>query len=112
MLNPATVRRRRQAPTVRVRLPDGARISVRPIQAQDAEEFGRAYTRLSELSRQRRFLSVAPALRPAEARYLTSVDHDEHVAFVAVGPDHHEILCSARYIRLPARPTWPRWRSR
>lgn len=103
MLNSATVRSHRQAPTVHVRLPDGQPIGIRPVQARDAEEFGRAYTRLSGLSRQRRFLSVAPTLLPAEARYLTSVDHHEHVALVAVGP-HQEILGSARYIRIPSRP--------
>jgi RimJ/RimL family protein N-acetyltransferase len=104
MLNPATVRRRRQAPTARrVRLPDGARISIRPIRAQDAESFARAYTRLSNLSRQRRYLSLASALRPAEVRYLTAVDHHDHVALVAL--DHtREILGCARYIRIPGRP--------
>ena len=36
-------------------------------------------------------------------RYLTSVDHDDHVALVAL--DHsREILGSARYIWIPARP--------
>jgi len=94
-----------QAPTVRVRLPAGASIRIRPIQEQDAGEFARAYTRLSELSRQRRFLSVAPALRPADARYLTTVDHQEHVALVAIGPLDQEIIGSARYIRLPSRPS-------
>ena len=70
----------------------------------DAEAFARAYTRLSDRSRQRRFLSLAPALRPADVRYLTSVDHHEHVALVAVDPSSREMLGSARYIRIPARP--------
>ena len=104
MLNPATVRPRRKAPTARVRLPDGARISIRPVRADDAEAFALAYTRLSDVSRQRRFLSLAPALRPADVRYLTAVDHHEHVALVAVDPGCREMLGSARYIRLPARP--------
>ena len=104
MLNPATVRQHERRNVRRVRLTDGARVSLRPIRSEDADEFARAYTRLSDLSRQRRFLSVAPALRPAEVRYLTSVDHHDHVALVAVGPDGEEILGSARYIRLPNRP--------
>jgi hypothetical protein len=104
MLNPATVRRRRHALMARrVRLPDGARISIRPIRAEDSEAFARAYARLSERFRHRRFLSLAPALRPAEVRYLTLVDHHGHVALVAL--DHsREILGSARYKRIPARP--------
>ena len=105
MLIPPRVRRHQRARTARqVRLPGGRRVGVRPIRAADADEFARAYTRLSELSRQRRFLSAAATLSPAEARYLTSVDHDEHVAFVAALPDSDEILGSARYIRLPSRP--------
>jgi hypothetical protein len=54
MLNPATVRPRRKARTSGVRLPDGARISLRPIRADDAEAFALAYTHLSDLSRERR----------------------------------------------------------
>lgn len=104
MLKPATARRLDRRSVRHVRLADGARVSLRPIRSEDADEFARAYTRLSERSRQRRFLSVAPALRPAEVRYLTSVDHHEHVALVAVGPGGEDILGSARYIRLPNRP--------
>jgi len=104
MLNPAAVRPRRKAHASRVRSPDGARISIRPIRADDAEAFARAYTRLSDLSRERRYLSLTPALRPADVRYLTAVDHHEHVAFVALDPSSREIVGSARYIRLPTRP--------
>jgi RimJ/RimL family protein N-acetyltransferase len=105
MLNPATVRRRRHRGVLRhLRLPDGVQISLRPVRSEDADEFARAYIRLSPTSRQRRFHSVTPVLPPAELRYLTSVDQDEHVALVAIGPDGGEILGSARYIRLPGRP--------
>jgi GNAT superfamily N-acetyltransferase len=104
MPNPATVRPRRKAPTARVRLPDGARISIRSIRPEDAEAFRHAHTRLSEHSRQRRYLSLASQLRPTDVRYLTAVDHHEHVALVALDPSAREILGSARYIRLPARP--------
>ncbi len=105
MLTPGSTRLRRHARLARqVRLPGGERVDLRPIRASDAHEYARAFTRLSEQSRQRRFLSLAPALRPAELRYLTAVDHYEHVALVAVDPASEEILGSARYIRLPARP--------
>ena len=104
MLNPAAVWPRRKAHAFRVRLPDGARISIRPIRADDAEAFAHAYTRLSDHSRYRRYLSLSPALRPDEVRYLTSVDHDNHVALVALDPSSREILGGARYIRLPSRP--------
>jgi L-amino acid N-acyltransferase YncA len=105
MPNLASVRQRAHRRNLRhMQLPDGGRISVRPVRAEDASEFGRAYTRLSETSRQRRYFSVAPVLPPAELRQLTSVDQDEHVALVATGADGSEILGSARYIRFPFRP--------
>jgi hypothetical protein len=100
----STRSRRRPAPARQVRLPRGQLVDLRPIRADDAAEFARTVTRLSEQSRHLRFVSLAPAGRPAELRYLTAVDHDEHVALVAVDPATKEIVGSARYIRLPARP--------
>lgn len=85
-------------------LPDGSRVIVRPIREEDADEFARAYERLSEQSRRLRFLSVAKCLSARTLRDLTCVDHDQHVALVAVAPATGEIIGSARYIRLPGRP--------
>jgi RimJ/RimL family protein N-acetyltransferase len=104
MLNPATVPRRRHALMARrVRLPDGARISIRPIGEEDAEGFAHAFTRLSDESRRRRFLSETPRLSARALTYLTAVDHDEHVALVAVEPKSGEILGSVRYMRIAER---------
>jgi len=83
--------------------PDDIRVIVRPIRDEDAEGLARAYTQLSEQSRWRRFLSVAEQIPPGLLRYLTSVDHQSHVAVVAIDPDTEEILGSARYIRIPGR---------
>lgn len=85
-------------------LPDGTRVIVRPIREQDADEFARAYERLSEQSRWLRFLSLAKCLSARALRDLTCVDHDQHVALVALAPASREIIGSARYIRLPGRP--------
>jgi acetyltransferase len=87
-----------------LRLGDGARVILRPIRVTDAAGFARAYSQLGELSRQRRFMSVAHQLTPAELRYLTSVDHRDHEALVAVDPSSGEILGSARYVRDPDCP--------
>ena len=86
-----------------LRLPDGTRVIVRPIRDEDAEGFARAYTRLSEQSREWRFLSVAKEISPGLLRYLTSVDQQSHVALVAIDPDSREILGSARYVMIPGR---------
>lgn len=72
---------------------------VRPIEEHDAQDLVRAYARLSEQSRRRRFLSVA--IPEAELRRLTKVDHRDHEALVAVDPGSGEIIGSARYARLP-----------
>ena len=82
---------------------DGAPIIVRPIRPDDAAELARAYARLSERSRRRRFLSVADPLPTAELRYLTSVDHDSQQALVAIDANSGAIVGSARYWRLPGR---------
>jgi acetyltransferase len=105
MFSAITVRRRSDQPGPSpIRLADRARVIVRPIRAQDAPEFARAYTRLSDQSRWRRFLTVADQLPPADLVYLTSVDQRDHVALVAACPESGEIVGSARYFRLPGRP--------
>ena len=103
-LAPASSRRSCTAGAGQLSLGDGRRIVVRPIREQDAAQFARAYARLSPQSRQRRFLSVADQLAPADLRNLTAVDHQDHVALVAVEPNSEDIIGSARYLRLPGRP--------
>jgi RimJ/RimL family protein N-acetyltransferase len=66
----------------------------------DAEEYARAFTRLSAESRRQRFLNATPRLSARELSYLTAVDQDEHVALVAVEPGSGEILGSVRYVRI------------
>src|SRR5579884_4208230 len=63
-----------------LRPPNGTRVIMRPIRDEDAEGLAHAYTQLSEESRWRRFLSVAEEISPGLLRYLTSVDHQSHVA--------------------------------
>ncbi len=96
-------RRRVAAGRQAVRLADGARVIVRPIGEEDAEGFAHAFTRLSDESRRRRFLSATPRLSARALTYLTAVDHDQHVALVAVEPESGEILGSVRYVRIAER---------
>jgi RimJ/RimL family protein N-acetyltransferase len=75
---------------------DGARLTVRPIRADDKEGLARLFGRLSPQSRRRRFLIAKPALSRRELAYFTEVDHRRHEALVAVAADR-EIVGVARY---------------
>ena len=88
----------------RIRLEDGTELLVRPIRATDKAMLAAGLTRLSETSRQRRFLGPKPRLSAAELRYLTEVDGHDHFAVVAVTPDDGDIVASARFVRLTTDP--------
>ena len=103
MHNPINGWRRVAAGRQEFRLSDGAPVIVRPIREGDAGGFAHALTRLSDESRRRRFLNASPRLSARELRYLTAVDHDQHVALVAVEPGSGEILGSVRYVRIADR---------
>jgi RimJ/RimL family protein N-acetyltransferase len=87
-----------------VRLEDGTALLVRPIEPADKAMLAAGLTRLSETSRQRRFLGPKPRLTTAELRYLTEVDGHDHYAVVAVTPERGDIVASARWVRLPTDP--------
>jgi acetyltransferase len=87
-----------------VRLEDGTQLLVRPIQPSDKARLAAGLTRLSETSRQRRFLGPKPRLTRAELRYLTEVDGHDHFAVVAVEPGTDDIVASARWVRLKTDP--------
>src|SRR4051794_21922585 len=87
-----------------VRLHDGTPLLVRPIEATDKAMLAAGLTRLSETSRQRRFLGPKPKLTSAELRYLTEVDGHDHYAVVAVIPHGGDIVEGARWGRLPPDP--------
>ncbi|HSS62941.1 MAG TPA: GNAT family N-acetyltransferase [Gammaproteobacteria bacterium] len=91
-----------------VRLPDGGRFLVRPVRPSDKPRFSRAFHRLSNLSRYRRFLGHKRALSDADLRFFTEVDGDDHYALVALEPGANggegEVVGAARYIRLDTQP--------
>jgi GNAT superfamily N-acetyltransferase len=70
-----------------VTLRDGSHVTVRPIRPGDAEGLRAGFERLSEESRYRRFLSPVQELSGTLLRYLTEVDHHDHEALIALGPD-------------------------
>lgn len=87
-----------------IRLEDGTELLVRPIRATDKARLAAGLTRLSETSRQKRFLGPKPRLTSAELRYLTEVDGHDHYAIVAVFPGTDDIVASARWVRLRTDP--------
>lgn len=87
-----------------VRLRDGERVSLRPIEPGDRERLRRAFDRLGPESRYRRFFSPVDHLTESQLDYLTQVDHHNHEALAAV--QDGEIRGVARYVR-PA-PDSPR----
>ena len=89
---------------VLIRLDDGTELAVRPIRAGDKARLAAGLTRLSETSRQQRFLGPKPRLTAAELRYLTEVDGHDHYAIVAVMPGTDDIVASARWVRLATDP--------
>lgn len=79
----------------RLRLADGAVLTVRPIEPEDVERLHRMFFRLSPTTIYKRFFS--PIQHPSRAllERLASVDHDCREALVALDGD--EIVAVARY---------------
>ena len=88
-------------------LPDGRRILFRPIEPGDKKLLVDGFRRLSPESRYRRFFRSIDHLSDAQLKYLTEVDQENHVAWVAVLPDAPEEERGAgvaRWVRLRDEP--------
>jgi RimJ/RimL family protein N-acetyltransferase len=83
-------------PTHLLCLPGGARLTARRIRPADKPALARFFARLSDESKRRRFLAPKPKLTTRDLAFFTEIDHDRHVALVAL--DHRgEIVAVARY---------------
>lgn len=87
-----------------VTLRSGDVVLVRPVRPDDKAALTRAYARLSQESRYRRFFSAAPELPDRLLHAAAEVDHDNHEALVALPLLSREIVGECRFIRLPDRP--------
>ena len=89
------------------RLAGGAPILIRRIRPDDKELLVRGLQGLSELSARRRFLTPKRRFTAAELRYLTEIDHHDHVALVAESPIQpvRSLIGVARFVRSPEDPT-------
>lgn len=88
-----------------VELRDGRAVLVRPIEPEDKARLADAFDRLSEESRQRRFLTPATELSAEDLVYLTEVDHRRHEAVVALD-DEDGLVGVARYVQVPRERTY------
>ena len=80
-------------------LHDGSVVLIREVEAEDAPLLADGFTRLSDESRQLRFLTGKPNLTAAELRYFTHIDHHDHEALGAINPEDGRGVGIARYIR-------------
>lgn len=86
-------------------LGDGTAVTLRLVRPGDKELFLEAWERLSPESRYRRFLSPKLALTDAELRYLTELDHVDHLA-IGAAVDRGgttQGLGVARFVRVAGR---------
>ena len=83
----------------RIRLPDGAEIVIRPIEADDAPLLRLTLGHLSALSRYRRFREPVDHFSPSELDELTHADHRTREALVALDPVAGEGIGIAGYVR-------------
>ena len=80
-------------------LRDGSAVLIRPVQSADAPLLADGFARLSDASRQMRFLTTKKELSPAELRYFTDVDHHDHEALGALDHAGGRGVGIARYVR-------------
>ena len=87
-----------------VRLHSGDLVRIRQVQPGDVQALARAYAKLSEESRYRRFFTAMPELSGSLLHAAAEVDHENHEALVALPLLSGEIVGECRFVRLPDRP--------
>ncbi|NNF58902.1 MAG: N-acetyltransferase [Rhodothermaceae bacterium] len=91
---------------LRFTLNDGTPVGLRPIVPADRDRLLHGFEALSDESRRFRFLGSLSALHEDQLRYLTEVDHRDHVAWGALSLEDPEApgFGIARFIRLSEHP--------
>ncbi len=88
-------------------LRDGELVDFRPVTPEDRQTIKNGLASLSTQSRYFRFFTPLSKLSDEQLRYLTEVDQESHVAWIALAHDlpGHPGLGIARFIRLTDQPT-------
>jgi RimJ/RimL family protein N-acetyltransferase/nucleotide-binding universal stress UspA family protein len=84
----------------RITLRDGSPVVIRPLTPEDRDLLSTGFERLSERSRYMRFQSPMAGLSDRQLSYLTSIDHHDHEALVALDPDSGDGVGVARFVRV------------
>jgi len=89
-----------------VRLRDGSRARIRPVRPEDKMRIQCGMTLLSPESRFLRFFNDSTQLSAELLQYLTEVDQQNHIAWIAVNSSlpGEPGLGIARFVRLPSKP--------
>lgn len=88
---------------VRVELPDGTPIVMRPLLPSDRPALDRAVQNMSRDSIRRRFFSAASP-SAALLDYLLDIDYVDHFAWIVFNPENLEGMGTVRYVRAPGDP--------
>ncbi|MDX1435838.1 MAG: GNAT family N-acetyltransferase [Anaerolineales bacterium] len=89
-----------------IKLSDGEIVHIRPVRPDDASRLQASHVRMSPETIYDRFMSFKSELEDEEARYLSAVDYDRHMALVAAvenGGDE-QLIGVARYHVLESEP--------
>jgi acetyltransferase len=77
----------------------GARAVVRRLASGETAAVQEVFDGMSERSRLQRFIGAKPALSPRDLEILTTIDHVDHEAFVAVDPRTGRAVGEAHLVR-------------
>ena len=93
-------------PAFETTLRDGTRVLIRSVGPKDAQRLRDGLHRMSDKSRYRRFMTGTRELSSAQLRYLTDIDHCDHMAWGAIdlSDPKQPGLGVARYVRLRDEP--------
>ena len=83
-----------------LRLRDGSRATIRPIEPGDKALLAAAFAVLGHESRYRRFFTPLEGLDDDLLAYLTEIDHHDHEALVAIDADTGGAVGVARFVRV------------
>lgn len=92
--------------TKKYQIKDDLIIFIRPLMKEDRKAFINAFSKLSDKTKQLRFLTSTDALSEKEFDYLVNVDHENHVAYCAFHNQKGEDVGVgvARYIKSIKKP--------
>ncbi len=83
---------------------DGHTILIRPLRPEDAPQHREFVAHISEEDMQARFFRAVKVLPPGELAYLTQLDYERAMAFIAVATDEHGKTETLGVVRAQADP--------